>query len=62
MNAWDDVRSYAVTIIFGLLIGWLCGWLHAHGTMASECRKLGGFYVGKTVFKCAEVDRKDAKA
>lgn len=59
MNSMEDVRSYVVTIIFGILIGWLCGWLHAHNTVASECKKLGSFYVGNTVFKCVEIERKD---
>jgi hypothetical protein len=59
MNSWDDVRSYAVTLICGILIGWLFGWIHAHGTVASECKKLGSFYVGEVVFECAKVEKKE---
>lgn len=61
MNSWEDVRSYMTTFIFGLLIGWLCGWLHAHSAVAEECRKLGSFYVGKSVFKCSEIVTRDEK-
>lgn len=59
MDSWEDVRSYMTTLIFGLLIGWFCGWLHAHSAVADECRKLGSFYVGKSIFKCVEILRKD---
>lgn len=59
MNDWEDIRSWIVTLIFGILIGWLYGWLHAHNTVANECKKLGSFYVGKTIFKCAEIEQKD---
>lgn len=59
MSDFCEVRSYAVTLIFGILIGWLCGWLHAHNTVAAECKKLGSFYVGNTIFKCTEVKRMD---
>lgn len=30
-------------------------WVSAHSTIADECKKLGGFYVGNTVFKCEVV-------
>ena len=28
------------------------GWVVAHNTVAYECKQLGGFYVGKTVYEC----------
>jgi hypothetical protein len=28
------------------------GWVVAHNTVARECKQLGGFYVGKTVYEC----------
>ena len=28
------------------------GWVAAHSTVAYECERLGGFYVGKTVYEC----------
>lgn len=39
--------------VFALLvIGGLFGWCYAHATVATECRRLGRFYVGDTVFVC----------
>lgn len=42
-------------ILLAFLAGALWGWYQAHQTVASECRKLGGFYVGASIFKCVEV-------
>lgn len=41
--------------IVSFLIGRACGWVSAHGTVAEECKRLGGFFVGKDVFKCVEI-------
>ena len=35
-------------------IGFFFGWLYAHSVIATECRKLGRFYVGNSVFNCTE--------
>ncbi|WP_213664293.1 hypothetical protein [Stutzerimonas stutzeri] len=46
--------------IIGLLwFGWLIGWVHAHLTVASECERLGAFFVGKTVYRCTSIEPKD---
>ena len=39
-----------LTAIFGGVVGWV----YAHQVVAKECRKLGRFYVGKSVFICVE--------
>lgn len=51
-------------IRFGLIyaslwVAMLVGSCYAHATVAYECEKLGAFYVGERVFKCAlpETDR-----
>lgn len=31
------------------------GWIVAHHVVAEECRRNGGFFVGKSTFKCTEV-------
>lgn len=41
--------------LLALIIGALAGWRYAHGSIAAECERLGGFFVGKTVFHCSEV-------
>ena len=44
-----------VTYLLGIACGLLVGWLYAHQVIASECRRLGGFYVGRSTFKCTEI-------
>lgn len=46
-------------ILIGVILGALIGWNAAHVTVAEECEKLGGFFVGKQVFKCIEVKNAD---
>lgn len=44
-----------MTLIIGAiigLVGYSLGWRHAHQTIATECKLLGGFYVGGTVYTC----------
>lgn len=43
-----------MTYIACLGIGFFVGWVYAHHVVATECRKLGRFYVGKSVFNCTE--------
>lgn len=35
-----------------LLVGVLLGWVYAHYTVATECERLGAFYVGSKVYEC----------
>lgn len=48
--------NFFIGLAIGCLIGHLCGWVNAHKTVETECEKLGGFYVGKKVFKCVKVE------
>lgn len=45
-----------VGFLLALLSGYLFGWSRAHTVVATECERLGGFYVGDKVFKCYQVD------
>ena len=38
---------------------WLSGWYFAHSTVATECERLGKFYVGKNVYQCSKIESKD---
>lgn len=42
-----------------ILVGYWIGWVHAHHTVADECERLGGFYVGKKTFKCQKMEPRD---
>lgn len=35
---------------------WLSGWYFAHSTVATECERLGKFYVGKNVYQCSKIE------
>jgi len=36
-----------VVLLWGLLV-----WIAAHETVAKECKNLGAFYFGNTVYEC----------
>lgn len=36
---------------------WLSGWYFAHSTVATECERLGKFFVGKTVYQCIKIEK-----
>lgn len=40
----------------GLALGYRWGWGAAHRTVATECERLGSFYVGKQVYRCNAVE------
>jgi len=46
--------SFLFGIVAMLVAGliFLMGWTFAHNTVARECKSLGSFYVGDTVYEC----------
>ncbi|MGV7078462.1 hypothetical protein ACWA5Z_06610 [Testudinibacter sp. P80/BLE/0925] len=48
-------KKMAATLIF-CFAAWLYGWFFAHQTVATECEKLGRFYVGKNVYECTKIE------
>ena len=52
----EEYRLFALWMFFFLVIGWCGGWIAAHQTVATECRRLGKFYVGSTVFECKAIE------
>ena len=45
--------------IAGCVAGLLCfyaGWVYAHHAIATECSRLGGFYVGETTYHCSAIN------
>ena len=47
----NDAFSTAMCILI-VCVFYIFGWASAHNTVATECEKLGAFYVGKTVYEC----------
>ncbi|WBF79541.1 hypothetical protein BNCALIDO_00152 [Aeromonas phage vB_AdhM_TS9] len=52
--SWFSILMVAV----GLYVGYNIGWQKAHKTIATECQRLGSFYVGSRTFKCIEIEEK----
>jgi hypothetical protein len=46
----DMLEPFFLITVF--LFGCLIGWVGAHGTVATECERLGSFYVGDTTYTC----------
>lgn len=38
-----------------LVVGYLWGYQNAHNYISKECERLGGFFVGKKIYKCSQV-------
>lgn len=49
-------------LIIGACIGAARGWAAAHHTVAIKCDRLGGFFVGKKIYKCVQVEEKNDAA
>jgi len=47
--------STAFWVLLALFVGYSLGWGNAHYSIATECDRLGSFFVGKRVFKCTEI-------
>lgn len=50
-----------ILICLAIYIAYQAGWNYAHYIVARECRLLGKFYVGDTVYECAAVVEKHKK-
>lgn len=46
-----DWLSFSLSVV--CFVSWsIYMWAWAHGTVATECEKLGAFYVGNKVYEC----------
>lgn len=52
------MSDYIFHCIFASLFGILIGWIFAHSSVATECQKIGAFYVGEHVYYCERIIRK----
>tara|TARA_R110000822_G_scaffold301108_1_gene424774 strand:- start:4215 stop:4382 length:168 start_codon:yes stop_codon:yes gene_type:complete len=44
-----------------ILFSYFLGDAIAHSTIATECKRLGGFYVGNKTYKCVEIEHSEGK-
>lgn len=54
-NTFEDIRADLMAWAACIAIGWACGWLNGHYSAASNCERLGAFYVGGKTFECQKV-------
>ena len=50
----NTILGCVLVVVLAFFVGYKVGWQQAHTTVATECTKLGSFYVGDHVFKCTE--------
>jgi hypothetical protein len=51
------MTDYLIGLALGLFVALFAvaiAWESAHKTVATECEKLGAFYVGTKVYQCSE--------
>ena len=49
--------SHILVAIIAVLVGYHFGWGFAHYTVAKECERLEGFFVGKATYKCVKKEQ-----
>lgn len=50
------MTGYILAALIGVAVGFFMGHTYAHNLIAEECSRLGGFFVGRRVFKCERVE------
>lgn len=50
-----------ITIGTAIVVAYYLGYAVAHHTIAMECERLGGFFVGEKVYKCVAVENSKTK-
>ena len=53
------MTGYVLAFVIGLLVGCLGGWRLAHITVATECERLGSFFVDDKTFECKLKEKTD---
>lgn len=55
--------AFETWVLMGsIILSAIGGWVYAHETVATECDKLGSFYVAAKVYQCTRVvSAKDSK-
>ena len=48
-----------LAVVLAFIVGKWYGWAEAHRTVATECERLGKFYVGKKVYSCIKIEEKE---
>lgn len=52
------MAEFLFAMMIALILGYTAGWSHAHKTVATECERLGSFYVGDKAFHCNSIEER----
>ena len=53
------LSSIMLAMVLAFLAGKWYGWVEAHHVVATECERLGKFFVGKKVYSCVKIEEKE---
>ena len=54
-----NVSVVLLIALIAFLSGEWYGWVQSHHVVATECERLGKFYVGKKVYSCVKIEEKE---
>ena len=54
-----NVAGVLLVAVLAFLAGKCYGWVQAHHVVATECERLGKFFVGKKVYSCVKIEEKE---
>lgn len=54
-----SLSSIMLAMVLAFLAGKWYGWVQAHYVVATECERLGKFFVGKKVYSCVKIEEKE---
>jgi len=54
-----SIGAIILVQVLAFLAGKWYGWVQAHRVVATECERLGKFFVGKKVYSCVKIEEKE---
>ena len=53
------IAGVVLAVVLAFIVGKWYGWAEAHHVVATECERLGKFFVGKKVYICVKIEEKE---
>ena len=54
-----SLSGIILATVLAFIVGKWYGWVQAHHVVATECERLGKFFVGKKVYSCIKIEEKE---
>ena len=54
-----SLSGIILATVLAFIVGKWYGWVQAHHVVATECERLGKFFVGKKVYSCVKIEEKE---